>query len=275
MAEQQFQSIVLELDFKIENASGVHIRDGRDSDWFPNSMLRAELSKFLLVWSDRPQLVPKDALEPGSKYIFRKPTLFETGDLEYIATLATEMLLYGIEDLLRLHGLEYPSDLIQCEAIVIEHLGFGCARARIKYYLKVSGVIVTMLGALGGLVGGLVALDIHFDPPVPAIEASCTVHMQEPKDIGRELRRTIERYPYTWMASGNAACVKLRQQVLNQFLDTQIKDDGFYGGDTSDAENAVAKKVGMEKVTLEELYPFLAERLEKPQSILVFNIPRR
>ena len=133
-------------------------------------------------------------------------------------------------------------DLVKCDAIVIEHLGFGCARARVKYYLKVSGVVVTMLGALGGLVGGSVALDMHLDPPVPAISASCTVHQKYPQDLGQELRRTIERYPYTWMASGNEACVELRQQVLNHFLDTPIEEDGLYGNETTKAEKKLLRK---------------------------------
>lgn len=277
MSEQQFHNIVLELDFKVDNSDslGGYARVNRDARWFPEGLLQAEIIRFLSHWRDRTQLVPKDPLESGSTYVFRTPNFFEVGHLEYVATFASEMLLYGFDDFLRQHDLQSPSDFIRYEAIVIEHLGFGCVKTRIRFYLKVAVDVVKLLGAIGGAVGAAVALDTYFDPPAPAIEASCTVHMKEPQDLGRELRRTIERYPYTWMASGNEACVRLRQQVLNQFLDSPIKDDGFYGGNTAKAEEAVARKVGLDSAEIEELYPFLTDRLEEPQSILVFNIPRQ
>lgn len=274
MKEQPLHNIVLELDFKIDGAE--HFDQAIDlgrSGIVSLGMFSTSLVRYLSAWREQPRLLPKSKLGASSTYVFRKPTVLDENALVGSAFLSTRLLFDQLAYRLPELTIEEIGDLIQCEAIVIEYLGFGCTKGRIKYYLKVAGSVVTMLGALGGAISGAVALEKYFDPSVPAISASCTVHQKYPQDLGRELRSTIERYPYTWMASGNEACVKLRQQVLNHFLDTPIEEDGLYGRETTKAEKTVAQKFGLEGISPQDLYPFLAETLEEPQSILVIDIP--
>lgn len=93
MAEQQFQSIVLELDFKIDSPERLTdaLSLGR-SDFVSPEMLNTSLAQYLSVWRQQPRLLPKNETVHGTSYIFRKPSALDENKLVGAAFFGTEVL---------------------------------------------------------------------------------------------------------------------------------------------------------------------------------------
>tara|TARA_R110002167_G_scaffold366430_1_gene596677 strand:+ start:3974 stop:4753 length:780 start_codon:yes stop_codon:yes gene_type:complete len=217
--------------------------------------------------------MPKEIGGLGFPFVFRQPTFVDEQilrrSIKNVSVFFCQSLNHELLDPVYWPTAVPPElkNLFINDNFDIHSLAFGCAKGKFVLSLAVGSkllydVFVAVIGQ---------GLMLPFIQSAPALEASCTMHVRDERNLGGELQNTIARYPFTWLGSGDAACVSLRQKALNPFLEIPINVDGKYGDETIAAEVRVARQLGVEGSDLNALYRAIATQLAEPR--IVRKIP--
>ncbi|MFX4226485.1 MAG: hypothetical protein ACFHHU_00920 [Porticoccaceae bacterium] len=243
--------------------------------WFPKDQFKRVVDQFFDDWRTQRHLVPKDWNSTKKTYVFRLPNAEDEQWLRHTITRVIAKFARQLACELRQQRYALPldggnvHDLFLIESCTLHALAFGCTKGSFSWTFWVTKPAISIVCAV--IASCIAASLINADQNV--IEASCSVYVREERNIGREIRQMIERYPHTWHKADNTDCVMLRQRAVNAFIEVLLLVDGKYGDETIRAEYAVAHQLGVGSDDLRLVYLAIAKALSQPRA--VGTIPSR
>ncbi|WP_417833941.1 hypothetical protein [Thalassospira xiamenensis] len=232
---------------------------GRRRSWFPAEELDSRLLEFLEKWKRDRQFVPANALDGRYELVKRAPDSFDVEVLRSSTVYAIGYVAWILDFILNSDDRLERGGAIFNE-VVIESLEYGSVTGNI---FMSAAFAVNLMSSILTIDNALVDRDSH--RLLVPVKAECSLSAKEEENLAKLILQKLDSSPEAFIDQANNSCVQLRQQVINHFVDQPIAVDGLYGDETMDAEDRIAKQLGVESEDIPQLYKAMAEALKQPR----------